>query len=125
MVVGLVCALASAAAAEDTATKTAVPFKAGAEDFHRQDGRQSGRVPAGRTQKKHVPVIVVLEVEQADFVMMGASSERKGAWHEGWLSAEKDHATGSCGSSTRRPRGCVGRRSRATQPAVGFDGPRW
>jgi hypothetical protein len=45
--------------------------------------------------KKKVPVVIVLDESTADFIMKGASSERKGSWHEGWLSAEKDKASGS------------------------------
>ena len=44
---------------------------------------------------KRVPVKLVLQREQAHFVLTGASQDRKGSWHEGWLSADKDHATGS------------------------------
>jgi hypothetical protein len=60
----------------------------------KMDGGLDGFLTA-EIMKKKVPVKLVLDVEQADFVMTGASSERKGSWHEGWLSAEKDKASGS------------------------------
>jgi hypothetical protein len=45
--------------------------------------------------KKKVPLTVVLTDETADFIMTGSAQARKGSWHEGWLSAEKDKSTGS------------------------------
>jgi hypothetical protein len=60
----------------------------------KMDGGLDGFLTA-EILKKKVPVKLVLDAEQADFVMTGASSERKGSWHEGWLSTEKDKASGS------------------------------
>lgn len=45
--------------------------------------------------KKKVPLTVVLTDETADFIMTGSAQARKGSWHEGWLSAERDKSTGS------------------------------
>jgi hypothetical protein len=45
--------------------------------------------------KKKVPLSVVLTDETADYIMTGSAQARKGSWHEGWLSAEKDKSTGS------------------------------
>ena len=42
--------------------------------------------------KKKVPIEVVLNSEDADYIMSGSLViQEKRAWHEGWLSAEKDH----------------------------------
>jgi len=45
--------------------------------------------------KKKIPLKIVLKREQAHLVMSGESATRKGSWHEGWLSMEKDKASGS------------------------------
>ncbi len=46
--------------------------------------------------KKKIPLVIVLDVEQADLVMTGsASGTEKRSWHEGWLTAEKDKNTGN------------------------------
>lgn len=58
------------------------------------DGGLDGFLRA-ELMKKKVPVNIVLELEDADYVMVGASSDRKNSWHEGWLSAQKDNSTGS------------------------------
>jgi hypothetical protein len=79
-----------AAAADETPT-----FGPGVKVYiEKMDGGLDGFLRA-ELMKKKVPVFVVLDLDAADFVMTGASSERKGSWHEGWLSQEKDHATGS------------------------------
>ncbi len=70
---------------------------------------------------KRVPVKLVLQREQAHFVLTGASQDRKGSWHEGWLSADKDHATGAM-LLDRRPMRWSGRR-RWTAAGPGL--PRW
>lgn len=42
--------------------------------------------------KKKVPIEVVLNSEDAGYIMSGSLViQEKRAWHEGWLSAEKDH----------------------------------
>jgi hypothetical protein len=90
-IVGVLLAVTSVAA-EDTA---APKLTTGAKIFiDKMDGGLDGFLRA-ELMKKQVPIHIVLDVESADFVMTGASSERKGSWHEGWLSAEKDKATGS------------------------------
>jgi hypothetical protein len=44
--------------------------------------------------KKSIPLEIVLKEEDADIVMTGQSSgDEKRKWHEGWLTAERDHAT--------------------------------
>jgi hypothetical protein len=89
---GLMFALvASMAAAEDLAPKFGVGAKIYVE---KMDGGLDGFLRA-EIMKKKVPVTIVLEEEAADFVMTGASSDRKNTWHEGWLSAQKDNSTGS------------------------------
>jgi hypothetical protein len=46
--------------------------------------------------KKKVPLEIVLDKSQADYVMTGSMTEQqKRSWHEGWLTAEKDHAIGN------------------------------
>jgi hypothetical protein len=46
--------------------------------------------------KQKVPLTVVLTREEAHLVMVGTSGgNEKRSWHEGWLTAEKDHATGN------------------------------
>jgi hypothetical protein len=46
--------------------------------------------------KKKIPLTIVLNMEEAHLVMTAeATIQEKRAWHEGWLSAEKDHALGS------------------------------
>jgi hypothetical protein len=45
--------------------------------------------------KQHIPLTVVLDQEQADLVMTGGSEESARKWHEGWLTAVKDHASGN------------------------------
>ena len=42
--------------------------------------------------KKRVPLQIVLKPEEADYIMTGSLViQEKRAWHEGWLSNEKDH----------------------------------
>ena len=44
--------------------------------------------------KKKVPVKIVTHKEDADFVIQGfAEGNEDRKWHEGWLTAEKDHVT--------------------------------
>jgi hypothetical protein len=83
--------LASIAAAQDAAPK----FGPGAKIYiEKMDGGLDGFLRA-EIMKKNVPVTIVLEQEGADFIMTGASSERKNTWNEGWLTTQKDNATGS------------------------------
>jgi hypothetical protein len=103
LIVGLVCltgasVLVQQAPATEPATTekpAAVPFGPGAK-IHvvKMEGGLDGFLIAEFTKKK-VPVTVVLDEESADFILTGSASERKGAWHEGWLSADRDKATGS------------------------------
>jgi hypothetical protein len=45
---------------------------------------------------KNVPLKIVLKLEDAHIVLSGAGSTNDNrSWHEGWLTMEKDHATGS------------------------------
>jgi hypothetical protein len=44
---------------------------------------------------KRVPLKIVLRRDQAHYVLTGAIQNHKREWHEGWLSVEKDHTTGS------------------------------
>jgi hypothetical protein len=45
---------------------------------------------------KKVPLTVVIKREDAHLVMTGSSTgNEKRSWHEGWLTAEKDHSTGN------------------------------
>jgi hypothetical protein len=62
--------------------------------IEKMDNGLDGYVRAEMIGKK-VPLKIVLRREQAHYVMTGAAQERKGSWHEGWLSPDKDHATGS------------------------------
>ena len=41
--------------------------------------------------KQKVPMEVVLSPEGADYILTGNLVIQKRAWHEGWLSPEKDH----------------------------------
>ena len=46
--------------------------------------------------KQKIPLKVVLKADDADLILTGSSTkEEKRSWHEGWLTAEKDKATGS------------------------------
>ncbi len=46
--------------------------------------------------KQKVALTVVLKREEAHLVMLGTSmGNEKRSWHEGWLTTEKDHATGN------------------------------
>jgi hypothetical protein len=82
--------------AQDAETRAvAVPFGPGAKIFiEKMEGGLDGFLTAEIVKKK-VPVSIVLDEETADFIMTGAGSERKGTWHEGWLTADKDKATGA------------------------------
>jgi hypothetical protein len=52
--------------------------------------------------EKKVPVQIVLDVAQADYVLTGfASDERDRKWHEGWLTARKESATGAVSLVTK------------------------
>jgi hypothetical protein len=87
--------VAAAALAQEAPKPEAVPFGPGAKIFIvKMEGGLDGFLTA-EFMKKKVPVTVVLDEESADFIMTGSGSERKGSWHEGWLSAEKDKASGS------------------------------
>jgi hypothetical protein len=58
------------------------------------DGDLDGFLRA-EIMKKKVPVNLVIDKEAADFIATGSASERKGSWHEGLLTTEKDKATGA------------------------------
>jgi hypothetical protein len=45
--------------------------------------------------KKSVPLQIVTKEEDADLVMTGNAANQKRSWHEGWLSPDRDHATGN------------------------------
>ena len=45
--------------------------------------------------KKSVPLQVVMQEEDADLIMTGNAANQKRSWHEGWLSPDRDHATGN------------------------------
>ena len=46
--------------------------------------------------KKKLPLQIVLKREEADIIMTGsASGNEQRKWHEGWLTAARDHATGN------------------------------
>jgi hypothetical protein len=45
--------------------------------------------------KQKLPLKIVVSVDAAELVLAGSTSTRKGSWHEGWLTPEKDKATGS------------------------------
>lgn len=62
--------------------------------IEKMDQGLDGYIRAEMVNKK-VPLKIVLIREQAHYVMTGSAQDRKGSWHEGWLSPEKDHATGS------------------------------
>ena len=83
--------VATLAAAEGTAKSFAPGVKIYVE---KMEGGLDGFLRA-EMMKKKVPVTIVLDAEAADFIMTGASSDRKNTWHEGWLSAQKDNASGS------------------------------
>ncbi len=101
---GLAFALvATMAAAEGPAPKFGVGAKIYVE---KMDGGLDGFLRA-EMMKKKVPVTIVLDEEAADFVMTGASSDRKNTWHEGWLSAQKDNATGSVMIFDKATRGLI------------------
>jgi hypothetical protein len=87
----VVFALVASVAADDVAPK----FGPGAKIYvEKMDGGLDGFLRA-ELMKKKVPVTIVLDEAAADFVMAGASNERKSSWHEGWLSAQKDNSSGS------------------------------
>jgi hypothetical protein len=98
MFVLVFCYVAQAQEAQDVQQPkpaAAVPFGPGAKiHIVKMEGGLDGFLVAEITKKK-VPVTIVLDEESADFIMTGGGSERKGSWHEGWLSAEKDKASGS------------------------------
>lgn len=58
------------------------------------DGDLDGYIRA-EISKQKIPVQVVLSAEAADFIMIGSSKEKKGKWHEGWLTTRDDHAQGN------------------------------
>lgn len=62
--------------------------------IERMDNGLDGYIRAEMLAKK-VPLKIVLKREQANYVLAGSGQERKGSWHEGWLSPDKDHSTGS------------------------------
>jgi len=45
--------------------------------------------------KKSVPLQIVTQEEDADLIMTGNAANQKRSWHEGWLSPDRDHATGN------------------------------
>ena len=45
--------------------------------------------------KKSVPLQIVTKEEDADLIMTGNAANQKRSWHEGWLSPDRDHATGN------------------------------
>jgi hypothetical protein len=46
--------------------------------------------------QKNVPLKIVLKLEEAHLILTGSGSTNdKRSWHEGWLTMEKDHSTGS------------------------------
>lgn len=46
--------------------------------------------------KQHVPLKIVLTLEEADIVMTGsATAEERRKWHEGWLTMERDKTAGN------------------------------
>jgi hypothetical protein len=45
--------------------------------------------------KQKVPLRIVLEADAAELILTGSGATRKGSWHEGWLSMERDKATGN------------------------------
>jgi hypothetical protein len=58
------------------------------------EGDLDGFIRAEITKEK-VPIRLVLEWDAADLVMIGSSAEKKGKWHEGWLTAKGDRAQGN------------------------------
>jgi hypothetical protein len=72
------------------------PFPSGAAFFiEDMDDDLDGYLRAEIIKEK-VPMRLVLAAEQADFVITGASqSESKRTWHEGWLTATRDHEVGN------------------------------
>ncbi len=61
--------------------------------LEKMDGDLDGYLRA-ELVKKSIPLEVVLNEEEADLVMTGKSQgDEKRKWHEGWLTAERDHAT--------------------------------
>lgn len=46
--------------------------------------------------KKKIPLVIVLNREEADFIMTGSATEQEARkWHEGWLTVERDKTTGN------------------------------
>lgn len=46
--------------------------------------------------QKKVPLEVVTDAEQADYIMIGSGTdEQDRKWHQGWLTAEQDRTTGN------------------------------
>ena len=45
--------------------------------------------------KKSVPLQIVTQEQDADLIMTGNAANQKRSWHEGWLSPDRDHATGN------------------------------
>ena len=67
-----------------------------------------------------------LDEEAADFIMTGASSDRKNTWHEGWLSAQKDNATGSVMIFDKATKGIVWAEEAGDRSLMwGSRGARW
>lgn len=62
--------------------------------IEKMSGDLDGYIRAEFT-KQHVPLKLVLTEEDADLIMTGGEENRKRSWHEGWLSMDKDHATGN------------------------------
>ncbi len=91
----VVLTMAGTVWAQEPAAPTAVRFAPGVKLYvDKMDGGLDGFLVA-EIMKKKVPVQLVMSADAADFVMSGAVAERKGSWHEGWLSADKDKAGGS------------------------------
>lgn len=82
----LICAMVQVSLAGDR------PIRYGTKIFiEEMDGDLDGFIRAEFVKKK-VPIEVVLNREDADYIMSGSLViPEKRAWHEGWLSAEKDH----------------------------------
>ena len=95
-VIGLLALLAIASVLSDEVLAQKKTIPSGASIFITEmQGDLDGFLRAEITKKK-IPLTIVLNMEEAHLVMTAeATIQEKRAWHEGWLSAEKDHALGS------------------------------